>query len=269
VRSQKGVPILEETYSYLVVATSKEEPYVQVLDTPGLPLVGLTVSPSGFGVCQTKNATRSTDNPLYWNVTCEFSSDVEERTGGNQSNPYTSPTDWIPVYETKFERIQELVNIDLDNKPLVNSANLSFPDTLTITRKIPMWEFFQFEPPSVTDETVINRSETTNSVPFRNRPEETLLLTVLSSTVGFYYGRRLRLTQYSIRYNKKTWKHKRQDVGTQYLDAGKWKPFLDDAENPMLGNLNGAGGKLAPNLKPVMLDFRIYDKLDFNSFLRI
>jgi hypothetical protein len=271
VRSQKGVPILEETYSYLVVATSKEEPYVQVLDTPGLPLVGSTVSPSGFGICQTKNATRSTENPLYWTVKCDFSSDVEERTGGNQNNPYTSPTAWIPVYETKFERVQELVNKDLDDTPVVNSVNQPFPEAITVTRKIPMWEFFQFEAATVTDEQVIDRSETVNVSSFRGRAAGTLLLTVLSSVIGFYYGTRLRLTQYSIRYNKKGWQHQRLDVGTVYLDGGILKPYFDNDtdQNIILGNLNGGGAKAAAGAEPAILEFKIYEEIDFNSFLRI
>jgi hypothetical protein len=270
IRSQKGVPILEETYSYLVVATSKDEPYVQVLDTPGLPLVGLTVSPSGFGICQTKNATRNTDNPLYWIVKCDFSSDVEERSGGNQNNPYTSPTAWVPVYETKFERVQELVNKDLRNFAVINSAGQSFPEAITVTRKIPMWEFFQFEPATVTDEQVIDRSETVNVSTFRGRDAGTLLLTVLSSVIGFYYGTRLRLTQYSLRYNKKGWQHKRLDVGTAYLDGGILKPYFDNDtdQNIILGNLNGLGEKASPVIGPAILEFKIYDEIDFNSFLR-
>jgi hypothetical protein len=204
-------------------------------------------------------------------VTCEFSSEVEEKTGGNQGSPYTAPTAWVPVYETKFERFQEVVNKDLSDDPIVNSAGQSFPEAITVTRKIPMWEFFQFEPSSVTDEVIIARSETVNNATFRTRPAGTLLLTVLTSVIGFYYGTRLRLTQYNIRYNKKGWQHQRLDVGTASLDGGQLKPYFDNDQdqNIILGGLNGAGGKVAAGVEPAILTFDIYDEINFSSFLRV
>lgn len=268
-RSQKGVPILEETYSFLVVATSKSESYLSVIGTAGLPVVGLTLSPSGFGICQTKNATRRTDNPYYWDVTCEFSSNVDENTGGNQNDPYTSPTAWIPVYETKFERLQEVATVDANGDPIANSAGQAFPDGITVTRKIPVWEFFQFEPATVSDQTIIDRSETVNNATFKGRAENTLFLTVLSSVIGFYYGTRLRLTQYQLKYNRKNWLHKRLDVGTVYFSGSALLPYADDDGNVIMGSLDGGGGKVTAGDPPAVLEFAQYPSLDFGTFLRI
>jgi len=120
IRSSKGMPILDETYYFLVRCTAKDEPYVSVLNATGLPYVGVTVSPSGYGVCRSKSATRSTDNPLYWDVQCDFSSEVEERS--DNQDPATDPTTWVPIYETKFERLSETVTKDLAGTSIANSA---------------------------------------------------------------------------------------------------------------------------------------------------
>lgn len=91
----------------------------------------------------------------------------------------------------------------------------------------------------------------------------------MSSVIGYYYGARRRLTRYSMRYNSKTWRHKRLDVGTVYLDAGAHKPYLDDAGNVILGGLNGSGGKVTVGDPPAVLNFDLHTAVDFSSFLRI
>jgi hypothetical protein len=90
----------------------------------------------------------------------------------------------------------------------------------------------------------------------------------MSSVVGFYYGQSRRLTRYSLRYKKDTWKHKRQDVGTVYLAAGVHEPYLVKG-SVILGGLDGAGGKVTPGDPPAILEFDQYDAVAFDSFLRV
>ena len=137
IRQSNGMPILDETYYFIVVCTAKDEPYTSVLNATGLPLVGVTLSPSGYGICKSKTATRRTGNPLYWDVACTFSSEVDERSG-NQ-NPTTDPTTWVPIYETKFERLSEIVTKDLNDVSFANSAGQPFPQGLTVSRFFPVW----------------------------------------------------------------------------------------------------------------------------------
>lgn len=267
IRSSGGLAILDETYYYLVLAPAKDTPYVDVLLTPGLPSVNLSVSPSGYGICRSKSATRSTVNPKYWDVVCEFSSEVEE--GQNNSDPTSDPSVWVPVYETKFERLQEVVTKDLAGTSIANSAGQPFENGLTISRFIPVWEFWQFEAATITDEDIIERNETINDATFRGRAAETLLLTVNSSVVGFYYGQRRRLTQYSLRYNSKKWTHKRLDVGTVYKSGTTHKSYLDADGQVILGGLNGSGGKVAVGDPPATREFDMYEQLDFSDFIRV
>lgn len=267
VRSSGGVPILDDTYHWLVQADSITASRTSILATPGLPRVGVTITADSAAVCRTVTATRREDQRLYWDVTATFSSEVDERQD-NQSVT-GDPTTWVPVYETKFERMQENTTRDYADNAVVNSAGQPFETGIIRSRFIPVWEFYQFEPASVTDEQVIDRNEVVNNATFKGRAADTLLCTVMSSVLGFYYGARRRLTRYAIRYDEKKWTHKRLDLGTVYLDGGAHKPYLDDGGTVILGGLDGSGAKVTPGEDPYLLEFDMYPKMSFASFLRI
>ena len=264
IRSRNGIPILDETYEYWVISNNINDTHVDVYATTGLPTVGVTSSPSGTGICNSKSCSRDATNQFLWKVVCTFSTEVDERQ--SSYNPGTDPTAWVPVYETKFERLQESVNTDRNGVAIANSAGQMFPTGMTISRFIPLWTIFQFEASTVTDEQIIDRNETVNNGTFRGRAANTLLLTVDSSVIGYYYGARRRLTSYTIRYNRKNWKHKRLDVGEAYLQGGVLKPYTIDGRLVM-GNLNGSGGKSADGVAAAIREFDQYPAISF-SFLR-
>jgi hypothetical protein len=267
IRSNGGVPILDETYFFLVKADSVTADRMGILATAGVPIPGVTTSSRGFSVCRSVNAVRRKEQVLYWDITAEFSSEVDER----QSNqdPRTDPLTWVPIYETKFERLQENATKDRAGVAIANSAGQPFENGIIRARYIPIWEFFQFESDATTDEQVIERNETVNNETFRGRAAKTLLCTVMSSVVGFYYGAKRRLTRYSLKYNDQTWLHKRLDVGTVYLSGGQYLPYLDANDNVMLGALNGSGGRAEAGSPPEVLEFDMFAAVDFAAFLRI
>jgi hypothetical protein len=265
-RSSGGLPVLDETFHFLVRADSVNEDRVNVLYTAGLPRVNVSVSSYGSAVCRSVDAVRRADQRKLWDVTATFSSEVTESQGGQDSSE--EPTEWVPIYETKFERLQENVTKDTNGNAVANSAGQPFANGIIRSRFIPIWEFYQFESATLTDEQVIERNEVVNSTTFKGRPARTLLCTVMSSVVGFYYGRKLRLTRYALRYNKKNWRDKRIDLGTLYLDGGQLKPYLVKGV-VVLGGLNGSGGKVATGTKPSVLEFALYEEVAFADFLRI
>jgi hypothetical protein len=265
-RSSGGLPVLDETFHFLVRADSVNEDRVNVLYTAGLPRVNVSVSSYGSAVCRSVDAVRRSDQRKLWDVTATFSSEVTESQGGQDSSE--EPTEWVPIYETKFERLQENVTKDTNGNAVANSAGQPFANGIIRSRFIPIWEFYQFESATLTDEQVIERNEVVNSATFKGRPARTLLCTVMSSVVGFYYGRKLRLTRYALRYNKKNWRDKRIDLGTLYLDGVQLKPYLVKGV-VVLGGLNGSGGKVATGTKPSVLEFALYEEVAFADFLRI
>ena len=266
-RSSGGVPVIDETYHHLVRADSPTADRLAILATTGVPIPGITVSSGGISLCRSVDAVRRPDQVLYWDITSEFSSDVDDRQ--SSQDPRTDPTTWKPVYETKFERLQEIVTEDADGDAVANSAGQPFETGIVRNRFIPIWECFQFEAASVTDEIVIARNEVVNSIIFKGRAEKTLLCTVMSSVIGYYYGASRRLTRYSLRYNTATWQQKRLDVGTVYLEDNVHKPYMDNSGNVILGGLDGLGAKVTPGTEPSVLNFDLYTAVDFSTFLRI
>ncbi len=269
--NRNGLPVYEEQWHFLVKADSATQQRVEIIATPGLPVPGDTTSAGGFAQCSAVNANRRPENPLYWDVTATFSSEVEDNglTTFVPGQPGVPPaTEWVPVYETKMERMQRVASKDRSGNAIANSAGQAFETGLNIGRFIPIWDLFQFEPDTVTDEQVIDRNETVNSVTFRGKAASTLLLTIVDSVIWRYLGQRVRLTRYEVRYNKENWKHKRLDVGTQYLDAGTLKDFKSTDGSIMLGSLNGSGGKQAAGTAPAILEFDVFDEINFNDFLR-
>jgi hypothetical protein len=266
IRSSGGIPVIDETYVFLVESDSKTNSRFVISQTSGLPVVGVTPSSFGLTVCKTKGAVRREDNPLLWDVTCTFSSEVEEGQGNQETEE--DPTEWIPIYETKFERRQVVVVRDFAGTAVANSAGQPFENGLTVSRFLPVWEFFQFEPATVSDETVIGRNEVVNTSTFRGRAAKTLLCNVVSSQIGVYYGLPLRFARYRLVYDYMTWRHKRLDVGTVYKSGSDLLPYTDKEGNVILGGLNGSGAKVTVGTAPSILQFDMYSDVDFNSFLR-
>lgn len=265
IRSKGGFPVYEESYTYTVLADNRSQTRLEILQTAGLPRVLLTMGPDGASLCRGLDAKRRKENPLIWDVSADFSSEIEEGSDSQSGSgmPGTDPVAWIPVYETKFERLQEVVTKDESGDSIANSAGQAFETGLTVTRHIPVWEFYQFEPATVTDEQIIERNETVNASTFRGRAAKTLLCVVLSSVLGYFYGQRRRLTQYQLKYNVRDWTHKRLDVGTQYKDGASLKTFLDADGQPMLGSLDGSGAKQTAGTAPAVVSF---DQFPTNSF---
>lgn len=267
-----GRPVVEEDFECLVKADSKNESHEDLyLKTPGLPQIG---EQSGVMICASVDLKRDPANAEYYHANVRYSSDVEESSstggsGGSDFNFSGDPTTWRPVYETRFERLQEVVTEDRNNNPIVNSAGQHFQTGLTVSRFIPIWSFYQFEP-VVSDETIIERNEVVNLVSFKGRDPKTLLLIIESSVVQFYYGQRRRLTHYSLKYNDRKWTHKRLDIGTYYLDSGSRKTFTtDDTGAAIAGPLNGSGGKASTSADVATLEFDVYEQVDFNGFLYV
>lgn len=270
IRAQGGLPVVEDKYHFIVLADSVDEPYDNIRNAQGLPKIGDAFGPVMRVVAV--EANRRPNAARYWDATVTVSTNVEE--GQDSFDPTSDPTVWVPVRETKLERLTEALVKTKDNEAIVNSAGQGYEQGLLIPRYIPVWEFYQFEPVTVTDETIADRCETINDRVFKGRPKQTLLLNVESSVLGFFYGRRLRLTFYTLKFNKENWLHKRLDGGTWYLSGAApnqtRKAFKDDDDDAVhFGLLDGSGGKLPIGDDPVFNEFEIYDELDFASFLRI
>ena len=276
--TNNGIPVFEDTYHYTVIADSDSESYSSLRNTNGLPVVGSAVS--GSAVCRSLVGTQR-EGSRVWDFVADFSSEV----GENTENPDNAdPNTWTPVYQTRFERIQEVVTEDASGNPIANSAGQPFENGITLQRAIPIWRFSQFEPATVTDEQIIERNETVNETEFKGREAKTLLLIVENSVISYYYGARRRLTTYLLKYNSKKWTLKTLDKGTIYKKSGNTfnfivkNPDVTDCElgNVIVGGLDGsgepAGGYDSCGFPvtgdPATLEFDRFPVLEFDDFIR-
>lgn len=263
-----GEVTIDETYNFIVQADSKFDDRLTVASCPGLPIVGVSLSAAGLAICKSKQGTRREENPILWDFVCSFSSEVDEDSDQNQQPPGSNPETWVPVRKMLFERREEMSFVDQAGSSIANSAGQPFDTGIVRVRFLPVWEFSQFESASITDEQMLDRNETVNSATFKGKAAKTLLLTIVDSTLGFYYGQRRRLTTYRLTYNSRDWRQKRLDVGTVYKSGSDYLPYVDKSGNVILGALDGSGGKQAVGTAPAIRNFDQYATNSF-SFLRI
>lgn len=277
-----GILNYEQDYHFLVQADYAEQARFTILTTPGLPVVNQTTI-GGLIMCVSKTGKRNDKVARLWDVTCTFSSEVQE--GTDPSTPQQGdPLLWQPVAEIEFEPDEEVVRKDVDGKAWVNSANKPFETGLILPTLIASATFTQFEAAgSLALNQIMDRNAKVNEATYGPFPKNSLLLFVQRATIGFFYGTRCWKIQYNMKYKDKPalpskpdtggWTIQQLDAGYQYYDGDDLKSFLDDSDSPapFVGLLNGSGGKVADQKtgEPVFLAFKRYDKIDFNSFLRV
>jgi hypothetical protein len=249
------------------VAAQPGEDRLDVITTPGLPLVGVT---NGLGLtCVSKNATRDEVNTGYWTVVCEFesSNDGQEQ---DPNNPSDDPTTWIPIAKITFELKEKVIWTDKSSSPkkIVNSANQPFDTPLVELRSISCLDFVQFESASLSLKTITDRNNCINTSTFRGYAAKTILLTVREAEIGYFGNYEAWRIAYSAKYDPDTWDEERLDVGSSYLASGVLKPYMDD-ENlyRIVGNLAADGSKRAMSSSPLTKSFQIFDDISF-SFIR-
>ncbi|MGN6545929.1 MAG: hypothetical protein ACTHK7_12820 [Aureliella sp.] len=263
-------------FSFLVKADAIDQDRIQVAACPGLPIVGDTTI-SGYGMCVGKRGTRREQNPLYWDFECEFSTEVEEGTDPQTPQQQGSdPTAWIPTAELQFKVMDEVVRRDKSTIPKLwqNSAKSMFETGLTIPRTILRRDFYQFEPITTTIDQLEDRNNKINDATFLGRDAKTLLLQIRAAKIGYYYGTRCWLVEYSMKYKEDDWRIKMLDVGYSYLDGSsprKRKPYMDDDKQTIiLGGLDGFGNPVDnQETDPEILYFERYETMDFSSFIRL
>lgn len=260
--------LFSETYSYVVLADSVDTTREEILlDTPGLPIVGITTTNAG-AVCVSKSAERRQENARYWDVTCEFESQPEEQEQ-DEENPSDDPVTWKPKFKASFEVREKVLWTDKSDTPkkIVNSVNQRFETPLMEKKLITVISFTQFESVSLKIEDIIDRNDKVNQSSFLWKDPRTLLLNVTGAEKGYYGRYPAWRISYSLRYDPDTWDVEMLDVGTVYKDGTKYMPWLDGDGHRIVGNLNSDGTKRALSSAPLTRTFEIYGKSDF-SFIR-
>jgi hypothetical protein len=234
-KMKSGVLHVECTYHYKILS-SPTETRLDILYTNGLPIPYQTLEPEGLGVCIAVDATREENSAYAWDVTATFSSDVEDSSGQNYTGTGDQPDQWIPVREMFLEPYHEVTIKDINGKPYTNGAQTPFAQGPQIHKDNIRYDFWQFEPASTHDSVIAARNNTINEVPYMGQEKHTLKLSIRRSVVGIYYGRSLRLVEYSITYNEDNWHDKLANYGQSFMYLGKRYPYRYETEKTVVVN---------------------------------
>lgn len=267
-RGDSSSLVFTSSVTFLVVTDSKSVTREEVLlQTPGLPIVGLLYGPYQL-VCTSKSCTRSEVNPLYWDVVCEFESNKEDQKQ-DQNNPSENPTTWIPVFKVdSFTTKEKVITKDRTSptpKTISNSAETPFETPLTETKTLAQFSFVQFENASQDLLTIMNRNDCVNKTSFAGRDARTLLLELTGAELGYFGGYQAWRVAYRCTYDPDTHDVKMLDVGPVTLAGQR---CVDANGIPIIGNLDGSGNQKAAGLAPYEITFRIKREIEFADFIR-
>jgi hypothetical protein len=267
-RGESNSLTFSSSYTFLVVTDSKSVTREEVLlQTPGLPIVGLLYGPYQL-VCTSKSCTRSEVNPLYWDVVCEFESNKEDQKQ-DPNNPSDNPTSWVPVFKVdSFTTKEKVITEDRTTptaKTISNSAETPFETPLTETKTLAQFSFVQFEDASQDLKTLMDRNDTVNKTSFAGRSARTLLLELSGAELGYFGGYQAWRVSYKCTYDPDTHDVTMLDVGP-VTAAGQ--RCVDVNGIPIIGNLDGSGNQKAAGLPPYKITFRIKKEIEFGDFIR-
>lgn len=278
---------ITETYEFLVYSDDRLATRQEILfQTPGLPRVGVLYTQNGL-ICESVSASRKEENYNYWIVTSNFSSGQETMVL-DPNNPSADPTTWLPIFQmNRFEQVQKVLEEDFSNptKPIVNALGIKFATPVTVTKRLPVIEWTQYEPADVKMETILKRSNCVNSLsfdvitpPFHFFGAKQLLININGCAYGTWYGYTAWKVEYEAVFDDFSWELDLMEVSPVYKDnAGKLVPYYDDTNTIRIyGNIIGSGvdkGKkkligAAMDPTPDYTSFNIYKPIDFKTFVR-
>jgi len=266
-RGESSSLVFTSSVTFLVVTDSKSVTREEVLlQTPGLPIVGLLYGPYQL-VCTSKSCTRSEVNPLYWDVVCEFESNKEDQKQ-DPNNPSDNPTSWVPVFKVDSFVTREVVLAEDKTTPtpqiIANSAGTPFETPLTEIKTLAQFSFVQFESPSQDLKAIMDRNNCVNKTTFAGRSARTLLLELANAELGYFGGFQAWRIAYKCTYDPDKHDVIMLDVGPVDYLGNRFYDF--DGSVPVIGNLDGAGSRSTG--AAAKLTFRIKKEIEFADFIR-
>jgi hypothetical protein len=187
--------------------------------------------------------------------------------------PVENPLDEPPSVAWDGAQWEEVIDVDEDGKPIVNTAGDPFLEGVTRDQTRSILRITRNEP-SFSDDIAELYRDTLNSVVFFGKAPDTMKVgmiraeAVWSWFLADYYWR----VSYEFHQNRLGWNTPVRDAGLRQLtltDPTKQEHILDNRGFPITTPhlLDGSGRKLAVNGTPVALPFRRYRSVDLVTAL--
>lgn len=289
-KGQNGRINVTMQIDFLVVTDDKFTTREEVLlETTNAPIVGLNYGPLGIP-CVSKTANRNETNPLYWELSCQFDSAVEnqEQDPNNPNNP--DPTTWIPIWRLDLSVEEgESYPVDGAGNSIKNTAGEFYDPLPTKKHRLISWSFNQYEPATTTAVDISNRHLTVNNAPFVKTmrgqtytwDQYAFLMSVEEAELGYYLGFLCWNIKYKITYKRNMqpvvggpaanigWQNVVYSRGMNYLSGGvgPLKPWMENGIN-INGPLQSNGDKDTLGALGYKQLFLMYQPADWATFLR-
>jgi hypothetical protein len=258
------------TRTFRVITDSMVDGPFQVTDIPPpFPSIFSFYSdPAGgidLGAFCTKITPRQTDEPFVWIVTCEFSSKVDNpeqaQAGDTDKDPLTRPS----VVKWSMAKFQRVLDRDVNDDPIVNSAGERFDPPIEIDDSRPVLSITRNEP-TIDPANIVAYQDAVNTDTFFGCDPGTAKIDSIEAESAFENGTFYWKVSYTIHFRREGWDVQPLDQGYHHLIAGV--PTVN--RDPQSGNpypaprlLDGSGNLLGTGADPVFLDFEAYKEMPF------
>lgn len=252
----------EHTATYKIRTDDEDDREDVVITAPGCPYIGMpsTILPGARCIERQINEVA----PRIWDVEATFSqnfiSDPDEE----------DPWDRTPEWSWSFETVDEPLLYDAQDasKAIQNSAGEGLPP-LTRPIAVPVLTISRYEL-NFNPEDILNYVNFVNSSVFWGAAAGKVLCAGINASQETYKEYDMWKVTYTFKFKMDThgWTARILDQGSYYwtgtVGSSEKKPFSDDSLNPIVGNLNGSGGKNTTTT-PSFVSYNRYDEVDFND----
>lgn len=247
---------------YKFVSDSEADREDDVASATGCPAIGDASTIMSGARCISRRITEV--DRLVWEVEAEFSQNYKTTPSD------TAPWSRDPEVSWSFETVEEplLFDAQTTTKAIQNSAGEGLPP---ISRPIavPVLTISRYET-SFSASTILSYVNFVNDATFFGASAGQALCSGISATKETQQGTDCWKVTYTFKFKMDSygWTARILDQGSYYwtgtVGSSEKKPFSDDALNPIIGNLDGSGGKNATTT-PVFVTFERYDEADFST----
>jgi len=286
-----GPTVYEETYSFIVQASSATESRTSIITSAGLPIPNFSSTAGGLCVCRQVTANRRpSPNRLLWDVTATFSTAQQEKQDRDTFNDqFANPITWTPVARISFQTMEYVDMLDASSPPLpaINTAGEPLGGGFTRRETISSFDFKKYyNPATVAFHQIANWNSKTNSATFTfgggSYVADTLLLEVKEAILMFLNGFTVWQVSFNLKYRPRKWIKQYMDVGTYHIENGaavfnatlgyrelgvngKEVPFKTKVDNePYIGKLK-EGEKLPDGQPTQFITRREYEQINFST----
>lgn len=256
----------EHTATYIILMDTESQRENSVALVPGVPYIGMPSPILPGALCASRSMTEI--GPKTWEVEASFNNTFN---GRQQKPDEQKPQDKSPEWSWSFETVEEALLWDAqdDSQPITSSAGEPLVPPPTTPIVIPILNLTRFET-TFTPDTILTYTNQLNTTTFWGAAAGKVLCAGITAQPHIFEDEELWKVTYVFKFklDDHGWKLRLLDQGTYYwtgtVGSSTQKNFGDNALEPVLGNLDGSGGKGTAST-PSFVTYNRYDKQNFTS----